>query len=167
MIVLMVVLIVDGVGGVSLPPAESKILQIGGGFDVETGKGFLIRITSIYGTIQKVEPVNIPNAVDINDRSNNIALELKGEGYDATANLIGKRIDAGSYQKTKTVIETKYKTQIDGVVEGTGKNFLKSAEIVSYFYGGSVERWRKVLKTKKGTAMPNAVKEFLKFKKSK
>jgi len=64
-------------------------------------------------------------------------------------------------------IYAQYKTKIDAVVEGTGNNYTKAAEIVSWFYGGSVERWRKVLKTKKGTAMPKAVKDFLKLKKAK
>lgn len=62
-------------------------------------------------------------------------------------------------------IYKKYKIKIDAVVEGTNKNYKKAAEIVSWFYGGSTERWRKVLKNKKGTAMPTSVKEFLKFKK--
>ena len=42
-------------------------------------------------------------------------------------------------------IYKKYKAQINAVVEATNKNYTKSAEIVSWFYGGSVERWRHVL----------------------
>ena len=35
-------------------------------------------------------------------------------------------------------IYDKYKAQIDSIVEATNKNYTKSAEIVSWFYGGSV-----------------------------
>lgn len=58
-------------------------------------------------------------------------------------------------------IYVKYKAQIDAVVEATNKNYTKSAEIVSWFYGGSVERWRHVLSSQKGTAMPKMIKKFL------
>ena len=62
-------------------------------------------------------------------------------------------------------IYKKYFAQIDAVLEATGNDYAKTAGIVSWFYGGSVERWRHVLKGKKGKAMPNAVKEFLKLNK--
>ena len=55
----------------------------------------------------------------------------------------------------------KYQGQIDAIVEATNKNYTKSAEIVSWFYGGSVERWRHVLSSQKGTAMPKTIKKFL------
>jgi len=60
-------------------------------------------------------------------------------------------------------IYSKYKAQIDAVVEATNKNYTKSAEIVSWFYGGSAERWRHVLSSQKGTAMPKMIKKFLKL----
>ena len=60
-------------------------------------------------------------------------------------------------------IYDKYKAQIDSIVEATNKNYTKSAEIVSWFYGGSVERWRHVLSSQKGTAMPKTIKKFLKL----
>ena len=58
-----------------------------------------------------------------------------------------------------------YSRQINAVVEATEKNYKKSGEILSWFYGGTVEGWRKYLKKKKGSAMPEAVKEFLKLNK--
>ena len=61
-------------------------------------------------------------------------------------------------------IYDKYKPQIDAVVEATNKNYTKSAEIVSWFYGGSVERWRHVLSSQKGKAMPKMIKKFLDLK---
>ena len=69
--------------------------------------------------------------------------------------------------KTTDDIYQQYSSQIDAVLEATENNYKKTAEIISWFYGGSVERWRKVLKNKKGKAMPDAVKEFLKLSKGK
>lgn len=66
-------------------------------------------------------------------------------------------VEKGKVEK----IYEEYRKQIDAVLEATGKNYKKSAEIISWFYGGSIERWRKILKNKKGNAIPSAVKEFL------
>ena len=70
---------------------------------------------------------------------------------------------AGS--KVTDEIYKKYSSKIDAILEATENNYTKTAQIVAWFYGGSSERWRHVLKSKKGKAMPNAVKEFLKLNK--
>lgn len=70
----------------------------------------------------------------------------------------------------KTTIEPiyeKYRAQIDAIVEAMDKNYKKSAIIIAWLYGGSSERWRKVLPNKKSQTMPKDVKEFLKKFKAK
>lgn len=42
-------------------------------------------------------------------------------------------------------IYKQYKKQIDTICLRTGRNLKKTAEIVSWFYGGSWESWRKFL----------------------
>ncbi len=65
----------------------------------------------------------------------------------------------------KSVIETiyrQYKSQIDAIVELTNYNYTKAAKIVAWFYGGSSERWRHVLSSKKKTpTIPPEIKELL------
>lgn len=64
-------------------------------------------------------------------------------------------------------IYEKHKQQIHSIVEAVGGSYNKASIIVSWFYGGSSERWRKVLPKKKSVAMPKEVKEFLKGFKTK
>lgn len=68
-------------------------------------------------------------------------------------------------KRKKTSIEPiydQYKSQIDGIVELTDFNYTKAAKIVAWLYGGSSERWRKVLTSKKSTpAIPREIKELL------
>ena len=49
--------------------------------------------------------------------------------------------------KASKVEETyqQYRRQIDTIFLKTGKNLLKTAKLVSWFYGGSPETWRKFL----------------------
>lgn len=73
--------------------------------------------------------------------------------------MAGNKVTDDIYQK--------YSSQIDAILDATENNYTKAAEIVSWFYGGSTERWRKVLKNKKGKTMPDTIKEFLKLSNKK
>ncbi len=56
----------------------------------------------------------------------------------------------------------KYREQIDAIASLPGMKFRKVARIVAWFYGGSEERWRKILASKKNKSkMPNEVHELL------
>jgi len=72
--------------------------------------------------------------------------------------------------REKPVIESIYeqhRSEIDALLHYSNYNYAKTAKIVSWFYGGSVERWRHVLSSKKKTSIiPPEVKElFDKMKK--
>jgi len=69
----------------------------------------------------------------------------------------------GSVEK----IYSEYKSQIETIAEIMGNNYTKTAKIVSWLYGGSSERWRKVLAAGKKQKPPKEIEEFLKKLKKK
>lgn len=69
-------------------------------------------------------------------------------------------------KRTIEIIYSKYKNQINMISEIMDNNYNKSSKIISWLYGGSSERWRKVLASGKKQKPPKEVQEFLKkFKK--
>jgi len=63
-------------------------------------------------------------------------------------------------------IYSQYKKQIEYITEIMDYNYNKAAKIIEWLYGGSSERWRKVLAAEKKQKPPKEVQEFLKkFKK--